>query len=139
MTMPFSRITHSDIDTDALRESVITPRAGAIITFAGAVRNHDDGKSVSGIEYVAHPSAEDVIEEILSDFLKQGEVHAIALQHRVGTLGIGDIALYVAVSASHRSEAFKCCSDLVDRVKELLPVWKKQFLTDGSYEWSLCP
>lgn len=132
-------IVHSDIDGDALCRAVLDDRAGAIATFTGAVRNHDDGKGVTGIEYVGHPSADDVMEEVLGEFVDREGVHAIAAQHRVGSLGIGDVAIYVAVAASHRKQAFSCVSDIVDRLKEMLPIWKKQFLADGGHEWSQCP
>lgn len=132
-------ITTVDVDCDRLRASVENERAGAVVTFAGVVRNHDHGAAVTGIEYVGHPSAEDVMAEVVAEFAARDGVHAVVAQHRVGYLGIGGVALYVAVAASHRKQAFDCASDLVDRVKESLPIWKKQFLADGTHEWSQCP
>ena len=135
----FAGITDVDVDRDALRALVTDDRAGAVVTFEGAVRNHDHGKAVTGIEYVGHPSAEEVMGRIVADLAGREGVHAIAAQHRVGELGIGGVALYVAVAASHRRQAFECASDLVDRIKESLPIWKKQYLADGTHEWSECP
>lgn len=132
-------VTTEDIDTDALLAAVSDDRAGAVVSFSGVVRNHDHGKAVTGIEYVGHPSADDVMREVLAEFADREGVHAIAAQHRIGHLGIGGVALYVAVAASHRAQAFGCASDFVDRVKEKLPIWKKQYLTDGTHEWSACP
>ncbi|HHT12843.1 MAG TPA: molybdenum cofactor biosynthesis protein MoaE [Propionibacterium sp.] len=132
-------VTTEDIDTDALLAAVSDDRAGAVVSFSGVVRNHDHGKAVTGIEYVGHPSADDVMREVLAEFADREGVHAIAAQHRIGHLGIGGVALYVAVAASHRAQAFGCASDFVDRVKEKLPIWKKQYLTDGTHEWSQCP
>ena len=132
-------VTTEDIDTDALLAAVSDDRAGAVVSFSGVVRNHDYGKAVTGIEYVGHPSADDVMREVLAEFADREGVHAIAAQHRIGHLGIGGVALYVAVAASHRAQAFGCASDFVDRVKEKLPIWKKQFLVDGTHEWSQCP
>lgn len=132
-------VVDTDIDGDALLAFVDDEKAGAVVSFSGQVRNHDHGKSVTGIEYVGHPGADAVMREIVEEFAGREGVHAIAVQHRVGELGIGGIALYAAVSASHRGQAFSCTSELVDRVKEKLPVWKKQFLADGTYEWSECP
>ena len=132
-------MTAEDIDTDKLRTAVTDDRAGAVVTFAGAVRNHDHGKPVTGIEYVGHPSADEVMHEVAQEFVGRDGVHAIAAQHRVGDLGIGGVALYVAVAASHRVQAFSCIAEFVDRVKEKLPIWKKQYLADGTHEWSECP
>ena len=132
-------VTTEDIDTAALLTAVSDDRAGAVVSFSGVVRNHDHGKAVTGIEYVGHPSADDVMREVLAEFADREGVHAIAAQHRIGHLGIGGVALYVAVAASHRAQAFGCASDFVDRVKEKLPIWKKQYLTDGTHEWSQCP
>lgn len=132
-------VVDTDVDCDALYAEVSDDRAGAIVSFCGAVRNHDAGKPVTGIEYVGHPSADEVMRATVAEFSEREGVHAIAAQHRVGELGIGGVALYVAVAASHRGQAFSCASDLVDRVKEVLPIWKKQYLADGTHEWSQCP
>lgn len=132
-------VSTEDIDADALLASVLDDRGGAQVTFAGVVRNHDHGKAVTGIEYVGHPSSDDVMKSVLQEFTGREGVHAISAQHRVGTLGIGGTALFVAVCASHRAQAFTCAADIVDRVKEALPMWKKQFLAEGGHEWSACP
>ncbi|MEU5695765.1 molybdenum cofactor biosynthesis protein MoaE [Actinosynnema sp. NPDC020468] len=114
--------------------------AGAVVTFAGVVRDHDHGRSVRSLEYVGHPSAADVVAEVVTDVVKAFEgVRAVAVTHRVGPLEIGDVALAVAVSAEHRKEAFAVCAELVDEVKRRLPVWKRQVFADGSDEWVNCP
>lgn len=130
-------VVDTDIDGDALLRSVQDERAGAVVSFAGVVRNHDHGVAVTGIDYVAHPSADRVLREIVAEY--EGRVHGIAVQHRVGRLGIGGVALYLAVSASHRKEAISCMDELIDEIKARLPIWKKQFLADGTHEWSQCP
>ena len=132
-------VSHEEVDGAALLALVGDDRAGAVVTFAGVVRNHDDGKAVTGIEYVGHPSASETMAEVVAEFAERDGVHAIAARHRVGVLGIGGVALYVAVAASHRKQAFDCASDLVDTVKARLPIWKKQLLADGTHEWSQCP
>lgn len=134
-----SGVVDVDIDPDQLEAAVSSAKAGAVVTFAGVVRNHDHGKAVTGIDYIGHPSADAILREAVAEFAGRDGVHAIVAQHRVGSLGIGGIALFVAVSASHRKEAFGCASDFVDEVKRRLPIWKKQHLVDGSYEWSQCP
>ena len=110
--------------------------AGAVVGFAGVVRDHDGGRTVTRLEYSAHPTAEqtllDVAAEIAADC--QG-VRAIAVSHRIGVLDIGDAALVAAVAADHRGAAFETCQRLVDTVKARLPVWKHQFFGDGTDEW----
>ncbi|OLT17452.1 molybdenum cofactor biosynthesis protein MoaE [Pseudonocardia sp. CNS-139] len=110
--------------------------AGAVVTFAGVVRDHDGGRAVSGLEYSAHPTAAKVVADIAAEVAARAHgVRAIAVSHRVGPLAIGDVALACAVAADHRREAFATCAELVDEVKRLLPVWKHQRFTDGSDEW----
>ncbi|GAA1343686.1 molybdenum cofactor biosynthesis protein MoaE [Saccharothrix algeriensis] len=121
-------------------ELVDDPAAGAVVTFAGVVRDHDHGRSVRELEYVGHPSAAEVVAEVAGDVAGRfAGVRAVAVSHRVGRLGIGDVALACAVSAEHRAEAFAVCSELVDEVKRRLPVWKRQVFADGSDEWVNCP
>jgi molybdopterin synthase catalytic subunit len=110
--------------------------AGAVVTFAGVVRDHDGGRSVRGLSYSAHPTAEKVVAQVAEDVATRATgVRAIAVSHRIGPLGIGDVALACAVAADHRKEAFAACAELVDEVKRLLPVWKHQLFADGTDEW----
>ncbi|WP_396935493.1 molybdenum cofactor biosynthesis protein MoaE [Mycolicibacterium sp.] len=110
--------------------------AGAVVGFAGVVRDHDGGRSVTRLEYSAHPTAQQTLEEVAAEIAATGEgVRAIAVSHRIGTLHIGDAALVAAVSADHRRAAFETCSRLVDTVKDRLPVWKHQHFADGTDEW----
>ncbi|MBP8920505.1 MAG: molybdenum cofactor biosynthesis protein MoaE [Micropruina sp.] len=127
------------LDVARLAALVSDDRAGATVTFTGVVRNHDAGRAVDGIEYVGHPSADAIIAEVAAEFTGREGVHAIVVAHRVGTLTIGDLALVAAVAASHRAQAFSTCSDLVDLIKQRLPIWKRQVFSDGSSEWSNCP
>ena len=100
----------------------------------------DGGRSVLELEYHSHPSASDVVAEVVESLAsKYPGVHGIAVSHRVGPLKIGDVALACAVAAEHRGEAFSLCSDLVDEVKARLPVWKRQVFSDGKDEWVNCP
>ena len=77
--------------------------------------------------------------EIAAEFAARPEVAAVAVSHRIGLLGIGDVALACAVSAAHRGQAFAACAELVDEVKARLPIWKRQVFTDGDEEWVACP
>jgi molybdopterin synthase catalytic subunit len=110
--------------------------AGAVVTFAGVVRDHDGGRSVRGLEYSAHPTAGKIVADVAADVAARSVgVRAIAVSHRIGPLVIGDVALACAVAADHRKEAFAACAELVDEVKRLLPVWKHQLFADGTDEW----
>ncbi|MCB1290691.1 molybdenum cofactor biosynthesis protein MoaE [Mycolicibacterium sp.] len=110
--------------------------AGAVVGFAGVVRDHDGGREVVRLEYSAHPHAEQVLFEVLAEVAATASgVRAIAASHRVGTLAIGEAALAVAVAADHRAAAFQTCARIVEIVKERLPVWKHQFFADGTDEW----
>lgn len=132
-------VSGAPLDPAAIEAVVGDERAGATVTFTGVVRNHDGGRGVSEIEYVGHPSAQEVLREVAEEVAAQADVHRIAVAHRVGTLAVGDLALVAAVSASHRAEAFAAAAALVDLVKQRLPVWKRQRFTDGTTEWTGCP
>ena len=134
-----SGITDADIDADALTQAVTDARAGAVVTFAGVVRNHDLGQAVDSIEYSSHPQAPAIIAEIAAEFTGREGVRAISLVHRVGHLAIGDLAMVAVVAAEHRGQAFSATSDLVDEVKKRLPVWKHQHFSDGHSEWTGLP
>ncbi|OBF21717.1 molybdenum cofactor biosynthesis protein MoaE [Mycobacterium sp. ACS4331] len=110
--------------------------AGAVVGFAGVVRNHDGGREVIRLEYSAHPSAEQTMADVLAEVAAESTgVRAIAASHRIGSLQLGDAALVAAVAADHRKAAFDACALLVDTVKARLPVWKHQFFADGTEEW----
>ena len=138
-TVAVAAVRDQTLDAVRVAGLVSDDRAGATVTFTGVVRNHDHGRAVTGIEYVGQPSADAVLAEIAAEFTGREGVHAVAVEHRIGTLAVGDLALVAAVSASHRAQAFSTCSELVDRVKEKLPIWKRQLFTDGTAEWSNCP
>ena len=117
-------------------ELVHDEAAGAVVGFVGAIRDHDGGRQVSKLEYSAHPSAADVVAEVVADVAaKSVGVRAVAASHRIGLLQVGEAALVVTVAADHRQAAFETCAQLVDAIKARLPVWKHQFFADGSDEW----
>lgn len=121
----------------AEHEALVSHRAaGAVVGFVGAVRDHDGGRSVTRLEYSAHPTAQQTLAEVAAEIAATATgVRAIAVSHRIGTLNIGDAALVAAVAADHRRAAFETCASLVDLVKARLPVWKHQLFVDGSDEW----
>ncbi len=113
--------------------------AGGVALFLGVVRDHDHGRPVLSLEYVAHPSAADTLRACVAEIGADPLVHAVAASHRVGVLDVGEAALVVAVSGAHRGEAFAACERLVELVKHRLPVWKRQVFADGTDEWVNCP
>lgn len=124
----------------AAHETAVSGDAsGAVVVFSGVVRNHDHGRDVVSLEYVGHPSADQVLRACRDEVAADPLVHAVAVSHRIGDLRIGDSALVAAVSAAHRAEAFAACARLVDIVKERLPIWKRQVFSDGTDEWVNCP
>ncbi|MDR7280006.1 molybdenum cofactor biosynthesis protein MoaE [Catenuloplanes atrovinosus] len=131
-------VTDQVLDIAAHEAAVADVRAGAVVSFAGVVRDHDHGRSVELLEYEAHPSAEAVLREVAAEILADPDVYAVAVSHRHGPLKIGDVALAAAVSTAHRAAAFAACARLVDEVKARIPVWKRQVFTDGTDEWVNC-
>lgn len=132
-------VTGEPLDLAAHERAVADPTAGAVVSFAGVVRDHDAGRSVTLLEYEGHPSAEGVLKEVAAEVAADPEVRAVAVSHRVGVLHIGDVALAAAVSSDHRAAAFAACARLVDEVKARLPIWKRQVFADGTEEWVNCP
>ena len=130
-------VTHEVLNVMAIRDAVTTPASGAVVLFEGVVRNHHEGRDVLRLEYEAYESMAErelrrVGEETLAAYATR-EVHDIAIHHRLGALGVGDTSLVVAVSAAHRADAFEAALRAVDRVKETVPVWKKEWGPDGSH------
>lgn len=132
-------VTEAALDVAAHAAACADAAAGATVTFAGVVRDHDGGRRVERLSYVGHPSAPAVLAQVAADVAARHPVDALAVSHRLGDLAVGDVALAVAVSAAHRGEAFTAAADLVDEVKARLPVWKRQVLGDGTDEWVACP
>lgn len=129
-------LTEDPLDTAEHEALVSHDAVGAVVTFAGIVRDHDGGRGVLRLDYSAHPSAAHTLADVVADVAAASVgVRAVAVSHRVGTLHIGDAALVVVVAADHRGAAFQTCARLVDSIKERLPVWKHQFFADGTDEW----
>ncbi len=133
------RVTTAGLSPDEHLAAVAGAASGASVVFSGIVRDHDRGRPVVALEYVAHPSADQVLRECLDEIAADPLVHAVAASHRVGELAVGDAALVTAVSAAHRAEAFAACALLVEIVKARLPIWKRQVFADGTDEWVNCP
>jgi len=133
---PSFLITKQILQPPTIKKLVATPSSGAIVIFEGVVRNLHEGRRVLRLEYEAYDTMalkqlELVGDEILSQFVNR-EVHKIAIHHRIGMLEIGDISLLVAISAAHRADAFEAANLAVDRVKETVPIWKKEYGLNGT-------
>lgn len=133
------RVTTEPLDVAQHEKEVADPRAGAVVSFAGVVRDHDHGRAVTSLTYEAHPSAEEVLREVAAEIASDPDVYAVAVSHRYGPLAIGEVALAAAVSTAHRAAAFNACGRLVDLVKQRIPIWKHQRFADGTEEWVNCP
>ena len=139
MTVTIAEVSDEGLDVAAHEAAVADPRAGAVVSFQGVVRDHDHGRGVALLEYEGHPTAADVLREVAAEIAADPDVYAVAVSHRIGALKIGDIALVAAVSTAHRAAAFAACARLVDEVKSRLPIWKRQVFSDGTEEWVNCP
>ena len=128
-------MTDQEISAAHLASLVRSDKSGAVVSFSGDVRNHHGGKDVLTLTYEIHPSAQEVLEKIVSEVSARYEVNDVAVAHRYGEIAIGECAFAVAVSANHREAAFDACSALVNAVKEKLPIWKHQVFVDGSDQW----
>ena len=140
-----SVVTEKPLDRLLLEDAVRSSSSGACVTFAGVVRDHDPDApgTVSRLEYSAHPEATDYLQHIIAE-ANQTHAHPddkiahpirVAAAHRIGSLGIGDEALLVAVASAHRTEAFRTCTEVVERIKAEVPIWKKQFTSTGEAHW----
>jgi molybdopterin synthase catalytic subunit len=131
-------VTQEEIDVQHLIEWVQDRNCGAVCTFMGTVREFTHGKRTLYLEYEAYQEmAEKMMEKIGNEVLEKFQCTKIAAVHRVGRLDIGEVAVAIAVSAPHRKDAFEGCRYAIDRIKEFVPIWKKEYGEDGSY-WVGC-
>ena len=128
-------ISESPLDVAQALHLVSGPDIGGIALFVGTVRNRDHDADVLSLDYTQHPSATDVLRACAGQTADQHDVLAIAVQHRVGHLEVGDIAVVVAIGAVHRGEALAGCAHLINTLKAEVPIWKEQHFTSGDSEW----
>jgi len=130
-----SYLTDSPIDPQELVRRVMRRSDGAYVLFEGVVRDHHEGRQVESIFYDAYrPMAEREIETILRDVERRFPATAIAMVHRLGQLAVGDSSIAIVASSPHRAQAFEACRMIIDRVKETVPIWKKERGPAGD-EW----
>ena len=130
------QLTQEVIDHAALTEKVRRPDCGAVVTFLGTVRDLTDGRVTTALDYEAYPGmAEKKMAEIERETRQRWPVGEMMMVHRLGHLEVGDVSVAVAVSCPHRAEAFEACRYAIDRLKELVPIWKKENWDDGNADW----
>jgi molybdopterin synthase catalytic subunit len=130
------RLIREPIDYHALTEQVRRRDCGAVVTFLGTVRDLTGDRITVALDYEAYPAmAEKKMTEIESDTRQRWPVGDMVLVHRLGHLDVGEVSVAVAVSCPHRAQAFEACRHAIDRLKELVPIWKKENWSDGSTEW----
>ncbi len=129
-------LTREPIDYHALIERVRRHDCGAVVAFLGTVRDLTGDRITVALDYEAYPGmAEKKMSEIEQDTRGRWPVGEIALVHRLGRLDVGEVSVAVAVSCPHRADAFEACRHAIDRLKEMVPIWKKENWSDGSTEW----
>ncbi len=130
------QVTSEALDPGRLVAAVRKDESGAVALFYGVARNHSEGRRVQALEYDAHPSlAEKKLREVAREVRARWPVTDIGILHRTGRIEIGETSLLVAVSAAHRKEAFDACHYAVDRIKEIVPIWKKEIWEGGESAW----
>jgi len=129
-------IVQDPISVDEVVSRLVNPAIGAVVTFVGTVRGETDGRRVLYLEYEAYPEmAEHVLAQVGDEVrARWAEVQQVAIVHRVGRLQVGEAAVVIALSAAHRRQTFDALHYAIDRIKEIVPVWKKEVWADGA-EW----
>jgi molybdopterin synthase catalytic subunit len=128
-------ITFNPIDVGALLNEA-RPSDGGVCVFLGVVRNENEGKPTVSIQYEAYgPMAESEMAKITREVQERWPQVRLLMQHRAGNLGVGEVSVAIVATAPHRAEAFEACRAAIDRIKTRVPIWKKEFLPDGSSEW----
>ncbi|HEX3146976.1 MAG TPA: molybdenum cofactor biosynthesis protein MoaE [Gemmataceae bacterium] len=130
------QLTRDPIDHAALTELVRKPGCGAVVTFLGTVRDLTGNEETVALEYEAYPAmAEQMMATIADELRDRWPVAGVALVHRLGRLDVGEVSVAVAVSTPHRPDAFAACRYAIDRLKEVVPIWKKDIGPAGNQEW----
>lgn len=133
-------ILDDDTSMIGFAAGTVPAEAGAVVTFVGVVRDHDRGRGVTELEYSAHPTAAAVLRDTVMAIVARHEAAlTVRVAHRTGLLAVGQRAFFVEVGAAHRGAAFAACGELVEDVKRMLPIWKRQVFTDGGEEWVNSP
>lgn len=133
---PHIELTHEPIDCPAVLESVRTTQAGAVVLFLGTVREFTHGRQTAALHYDAYPDmALRTMRQLVDEAAGQWPLLKVCVVHRLGRLELGDVSVAVAVSSAHRGDAFQAGRYLIDRLKEIVPIWKQEHWSDGTTEW----
>ncbi len=130
-----AEISSVPLDISAVMAAVTGPEVGGTTLFVGAIRDHDGGRPVADLSYTAHPTAEQILVEVVQAVADAFPDARLAVVHRVGDLAVGDLAVVVVAACAHRGEAFTAARRLIDDVKATVPIWKHQRFVDGTFEW----
>ena len=134
--MPRFQLSETPFDVAAQRAGLLDARVGGYASFEGWVRDHNDGRSVNGLHYEAYAAlAEEEGRRVLDEALAQFDIIDAACVHRTGELAIGELAVWVGVTAAHRDAAFAACRYVIDEVKARVPIWKHERYADGDAGW----
>jgi molybdopterin synthase catalytic subunit len=129
-------LSHEPQDLQAILSGFASEEDGALLIFLGVVRNHNDGRAVTGLDYEAYAEmGEEVLEEIAGEARASSGSDRILIHHRVGSLGIGEVSTVIAVATPHRGEAYEASRYIIEEIKKRLPVWKKENYVEGDAEW----
>jgi molybdopterin synthase catalytic subunit len=132
--MTLFKVLDTPLDVASALAAVSAPEVGGIDLFVGTVRDHNEGRAVTRLEYHAYASmAEKEMQRIAEEIAAELPAVRLAALHRVGALGVGELAVVCAAGARHRAEAFTACRRLIDRIKERVPIWKREHGPDGPY------
>lgn len=129
----FFRVTADPLDPRDVEAVVASPNSGATVTFTGTVRDHGRGQAVSALDYEAYePAAEKMLERVADEIAERWNLRRVAIVHRTGLLAVGEASVVIAISSPHRDEAFEACRYAIQRLKEIVPIWKKEHYADGA-------
>jgi molybdopterin synthase catalytic subunit len=130
-------ITDTVIDLATIINNAQHEKAGAMVIFSGNVRNHNNNKAVKGLSYECFkPMAEKMINDIVQEAKTKYDLHVALCQHRIGEVGIGECAVVVITSSSHREAAYTANAYIIDRVKYEVPIWKREYYSNGDVIWA---
>ena len=130
------QLTHIPIDVAAIVESARRPSAGAVVLFLGTARDMTEGRPIRSLEYEAHPEmARQCLAELEAQARRRWPLVECTMVHRLGELAVGEVAVAIAAAAARRQPAFEAAGWLIDRIKEVVPVWKRENWADGTSQW----